>query len=51
MLLKSRIIGKRNEFESLKVFNDEYMWDDSYNMYIAALEEGKIICGKKEKFR
>jgi len=29
--------------ESLKEFEETYTWDDSYEMYIAALEESQII--------
>lgn len=34
---------KKNEWESLENFDTEYVWDDSYEMYIAAMEDNVII--------
>lgn len=30
-------------FESLEEFDEEYVWDDSWEMYLAAQEDGVII--------
>ena len=38
---------KENEFESLETFDTEYVWDDSYNMYISALEDNVVISIKE----
>ena len=32
-----------NEWESLEHFNDEYVWGDSYEMYISAEDDGVIL--------
>lgn len=39
---------KENEWESLDQFNDEYIWDDSYEMYIAALDDDVILSEERD---
>ena len=38
---------KENEFESLETFDTEYVWDDSYEMYVSALEDNVVISIKE----
>ena len=34
---------KKNGYNSIKEFDEEYIWDDSWNMYCSAKEDNVVI--------
>lgn len=41
---------KRDEcYQSLEKFDETYTWDDSYEMFISALEQDEIICTRRRE--
>lgn len=35
-------------YKTLDDFNNDYIWDDTHDMYVAAIEDGEVISERKE---